>query len=81
MVGTSTALFAAKKAAKKAATKKATAETFKKSEFIASVAEKTGMSKSDSEKALNAVLETITEVSERVAAERERQREETCFAF
>ena len=62
----STRLYAAKKAkkaAKKAASKKAPVETFKKSEFISSVAEKTGMSKVDSEAALTAVLDTITEVS------------------
>lgn len=46
-----------------AAAKKKTAETFKKSDFVASVSEKTGMSKVASEQALNAVLETITEVS------------------
>mgnify|MGYP002861223944 CR=1 FL=1 len=32
----------------------------KKSEFVALVAEKTGLSKKDTEKALNAALETIT---------------------
>jgi hypothetical protein len=59
----------AKKVAKKKATKKAvtaekeTVETFRKPEFISRVAEKTGMSKADSEAALAAVLETITEVS------------------
>jgi hypothetical protein len=37
--------------------------TFRKPEFVASIAEKTGMSKADSEAALAAVLETITEVS------------------
>ena len=36
--------------------------TFRKPEFITRVAEKTGMSKADSEAALAAVLETITEV-------------------
>jgi hypothetical protein len=41
---------------------KSTPETFKKSEFIASIAEKTGLTKTDSEAALAAVLETITEV-------------------
>lgn len=69
-------LFAAtKKAAtkktttKKATTKKAAAkkddavETFRKAEFVAAVAEKTGLSKKDSEAALSAVFETITEVS------------------
>lgn len=38
-------------------------ETFRKPEFVASIAEKTGMSKVDSEAALAAVLETITEAS------------------
>jgi Sec7-like guanine-nucleotide exchange factor len=58
----------AKKTTKKAATKKAakkeedTVETLRKPEFIASIAEKTGMTKADSEAALAAVLETITEV-------------------
>ena len=37
--------------------------TFRKPEFVSRIAEKTGMSKSDSEAALSAVLETITEVS------------------
>ena len=36
--------------------------TFRKPEFISRIAEKTGMSKADSEAALSAVLETITEV-------------------
>ena len=36
-------------------------ETFRKTDFVSSVAEKTGMSKVDSERALNAVLETIQE--------------------
>mmetsp|Transcript_22712 Transcript_22712/g.27861 ORF Transcript_22712/g.27861 Transcript_22712/m.27861 type:complete len:176 (-) Transcript_22712:869-1396(-) len=35
--------------------------TFRKPEFISKIAEKTGMSKADSEAALSAVLETITE--------------------
>jgi len=35
--------------------------TVRKAEFVAKVAEKTGMSKIDSEAALSAVLETITE--------------------
>jgi len=49
----------------KTVTKKAKedVETFRKPEFIASIAEKTGMSKADSEAALAAVLETISEVS------------------
>ena len=53
-----------KKKAAPAAAKKEEAppvETFRKPEFIASIAEKTGMSKADSEAALAAVLETITE--------------------
>ncbi len=67
-----------KKATKKKATKTATTKkaaepveedneegevvTFRKPEFVTKIAEKTGMSKSDSEAALSAVLETITEV-------------------
>ncbi len=47
---------------KKAVAKKDEVETFRKPEFVASIAEKTGMSKADSEAALAAVLETITEV-------------------
>ena len=61
---------APKKATKKKATKKAADSdveeevvTFRKPEFVSRIAEKTGMSKSDSEAALSAVLETITEVS------------------
>jgi len=38
-------------------------ETFRKPEFVSSIAEKTGMSKVDSEAALAAVLDTISEVS------------------
>jgi hypothetical protein len=41
---------------------------FKKPEFVASVSEKTGLSKAESEAALAAVLETIQEVSEVKAA-------------
>lgn len=55
-----------KKAKKKKAVKAAAkeeVETFRKPEFVASIAEKTGMSKVDSEAALAAVLETITEAS------------------
>ncbi len=58
-----------KKKAKKATKKKAKAVddeeevvTFRKPEFVSRIAEKTGMSKADSEAALSAVLETITEV-------------------
>lgn len=40
--------------------------TFRKPEFVSRIAEKTGMSKSDSEAALSAVLETITEVCRRL---------------
>jgi DNA-binding protein HU-beta len=36
-------------------------ETFKKTDFIAAVAEKTGMTKKDSEEAVKAVLEVIQE--------------------
>lgn len=48
-----------KKSVKKAA--KPEVENFKKSEFVASVAEKTGFTKAESEDALTAVLETIAE--------------------
>ena len=56
---------AAKKAKKSAKKSKAasTEENFKKSDFVAAIAEKTGFTKTDSEEALNAVLETLTEVS------------------
>jgi hypothetical protein len=47
-------------------------ETVRKPEFIASIAEKTGMSKTDSEAALAAVLETITEV---------RKKHKSCMYF
>ena len=56
---------ATKKApAKKAAAKtgKSDVESFKKSEFIASIAEKTGFTRAESEDALQAVLDTLTEV-------------------
>jgi DNA-binding protein HU-beta len=56
----------AKKAAAKKASKtaeKAAVDNFKKADFVASVAEKTGMTKIQSEEALNAVLDTITGVS------------------
>ena len=43
--------------------KKEDVENFKKPEFVASVSEKTGLSKAESEAALAAVLETIQEVS------------------
>lgn len=44
------------------ATKKDDVETVKKAAVVASIAEKTGMTKKDSEAALAAVLETIQEV-------------------
>ena len=52
---------------KKAATKKDTQkieqqEVFRKPEFVASIAEKTGMTKVESEQALAAVLDVIQEV-------------------
>mmetsp|Transcript_8742 Transcript_8742/g.26180 ORF Transcript_8742/g.26180 Transcript_8742/m.26180 type:complete len:177 (-) Transcript_8742:677-1207(-) len=50
-----------KKTAKTAKAAAEAAPTFKKGEFVASVAEKTGLSKADSERALAAVLDTITE--------------------
>ena len=43
--------------------KKEDVVNFKKPEFVASVSEKTGLSKAESEAALAAVLETIQEVS------------------
>jgi hypothetical protein len=56
---------AAKKAKKSAKKSKAASneENFKKSDFVAAIAEKTGFTKTDSEEALNAVLDTLTEVS------------------
>ena len=60
---------APKKANKKAKTPKKAekpvkeeVETFRKADFVSSVQKKTGLSKVDSEAALQAVLETITEV-------------------
>jgi len=63
---------APKKAAKKKKTKTKTktntvaptvqVETFRKPDFVASVQQKTGLSKTDSEAALMAVLDTISEV-------------------
>lgn len=50
-----------KKSVKKKTAAKPDIENFKKSEFIASVAEKTGFTKAESEEALAAVLETIAE--------------------
>ena len=53
---------------KKAATKKTSKsspvkeETFRKGDFVASIQEKTGLTKTDSEAALLAVLDTITTV-------------------
>uniref|UniRef100_A0A6U3TZN0 DNA-binding protein HU n=1 Tax=Ditylum brightwellii TaxID=49249 RepID=A0A6U3TZN0_9STRA len=49
------------KKTKKTAKKSDAPETFKKAEFVSSIAEKTGFTKADSEAALAAVLETITE--------------------
>jgi predicted Zn-dependent protease len=71
-----TCLFAAASSPKKAAAKKSKkaksaaadkkekeeVETFRKPDFISSIQEKTGLSKVDSEAALQAVMETITEV-------------------
>lgn len=55
---------APKKKAKKSAKakQKEEVETFRKAEFVSTVQKKTGLSKVDSEAALQAVLETITEV-------------------
>lgn len=50
-------------AAKKEKAPKEAVDNFRKSEFVASIAEKTGMTKVDSETALNAVLDTISDVS------------------
>jgi DNA-binding protein HU-beta len=50
------------KKAKKASTKKADGpETFKKSDFITSLSEKTGMNKKESEEAMQAVFDIIQE--------------------
>lgn len=54
---------AAPKAKKAAAKDKPAVDNFKKADFVASVAEKTGMTKAQSEEALVAVLDTITGVS------------------
>ena len=65
-----TALYAAKaskskKAGAKMASKKASAaksvDTFKKADFVAAVSERTGMTKKDSETAIQAVLDTVME--------------------
>jgi len=50
--------------AKKQVAKKKTTEveSFKKSEFVASISEKTGFTRAESEEALTAVLDTLTEV-------------------
>ena len=52
-----------KKLKKKKAEAKDEVEYLRKPQFVESIAEKTGMSKQDSEAALAAVLETISEVS------------------
>ena len=52
-----------KAAKKKKAGAKPDVENFKKSELVASIAEKTGLTKVASEEALQAMLETISEVS------------------
>jgi hypothetical protein len=63
-----TCLAAAAPKKKKAATKKKASkttvkeETFRKGDFVASIQEKTGLTKTDSEAALLAVLDTITSV-------------------
>jgi len=41
---------------------------FKKAEFVSSVAEKTGLSKTGAEAAMQAVIETIAEVSTKIAS-------------
>lgn len=57
-----TSLYAVKKA-KKSSKAKDDVVNFKKAEFISAVAEKTGMTKADSELALSAVLSVISTVS------------------
>ena len=52
-----------KKQKKKKAASKSDVETFRKPDFVASVAEKLDTSKAGAEEALSAVLETISEVS------------------
>lgn len=67
-----TEMHATKKAAAKSKSKAKTkiedpeddVVNFRKAEFVAAVAEKTGMTKGDSEKALSAVLHIIASVSE-----------------
>lgn len=54
-------LAAAAKGGAKKKTKKSDVETFKKADFIASIAEKTGLDTADSAAALKAVLEIIPE--------------------
>ena len=48
---------------KKKSAAKPEVDNFKKSEFVASIAEKTGFTRAESEEALTAVLQTIAEVS------------------
>ena len=64
-----TSLYAVKKAKKASKKKSSKAKedvvNFKKAEFIAAIAEKTGMTKADSEMALSAVLSVISTVSGR----------------
>jgi hypothetical protein len=61
----STTLFAEKKAAtkKKSATDDDAVEKFKKADFVSAVAEKTGMTKVQSELAMTAVLDVLATVS------------------
>ena len=62
-----TALYAVKKAAKKSSKKKSDGEdvvNFKKADFVSAVAEKTGMTKAESDLALAAVLNVIATVSD-----------------
>ena len=58
---------AAKQVKEAKASVKEPVENFKKVDFIASVAERTGMTKASAEEALNAVIDTITDVSQCIA--------------
>ena len=57
-----------KRSTKKKAATKTEVETVRKAEFVSKIADKTGLTKADSEAALSAVLDTITEVSSNYTA-------------
>ena len=57
-----------KKSTKKKVATKTEVETVRKAEFVSKIADKTGLTKADSEAALSAVLDTITEVSQNCTA-------------